>query len=315
MRRRPRVALIGAGVQGQTVHLPALSLVAELELVGIATSREETAAPIAAQHRVDGFVGYTEVVNREDIDAVILATPPAVLPMAARAALECGKHVFLETPGVENVEQARELASLAQQNELIVQVGYLLRYAESFDLLRSHANRSDAPRLFSYDYYGYLHHMYNLACYISGPVDRVLAAVSCSAGMMTMIRFTNRDIAVIIGRAIANSSVDTETVRVSTEDLFAEVDGRRRFRAFERMRPTEVHDWSIASARGVTFEPQVFAARFLESCGPAPQLRAFADAIETGRQPRSTLDDAAETQQLQALVNESAGRGSNGQQA
>ncbi len=63
-----------------------------------------------------GFDAYQQVINT-DVDMIILATPPVFRPMHLRAAIEAGKHVFMEKPvavdpaGVRSVFESADLAA------------------------------------------------------------------------------------------------------------------------------------------------------------------------------------------------------------
>jgi predicted dehydrogenase len=298
------VGLIGVGFHARTVHIPALDVVGEMRLRAVATSREETARDAAERHRVQGYADYREVLDRTDIEAVIIATPPEMHQEICRAALQRGKHVFVESPGIPDVEGARAVLDMARQYRRVVQVGFLLRYSAPFDLLKANLDAQAAPRLFCYEYFPFLAHVYNLALYLSGPVERVIAATRDAAGRTATVRFHNGDTAVIIGRNLANCSVDIERVQVSTERFFAAVEGRRRVRVIANMQPVDVAEWSLASSAATTYAGQVFAERFLEHSGAAAQLRGFARAIRDGVAPRSTLEDAIETQLLAREIDE-----------
>jgi predicted dehydrogenase len=183
-------------------------------------------------------------------------------------------------------------------------VGFCTRYSTTFDLFREHLATVPPPRLFSYEYFPFLGHTYNLALYLSGAVDQIVAVTRGTTGSTATLRFNNGDTAVIIGRSIVNCSVDIESVRVSTPTFFGEVVGRRRVRVIRHMKPTPPGEWSVGSAGATTFEAQPFGARFLEIGGYAPQLRAFAAAVRGGATPRCTLQDAIDTVDLARRINE-----------
>src|SRR5262245_19509688 len=102
------IGLIGAGFHVQHVHIPSLDAVPELRPCAIATSRDETARAAEARYRVKGFADYREMLDRADIEAVIVATPSQLFDEVTRAALERGKHVLIETPAVGSIEAARD---------------------------------------------------------------------------------------------------------------------------------------------------------------------------------------------------------------
>ena len=296
------VGLIGAGYFAQAVHIPSLALLPELRWTALATSREETARPAGERWRVRAFADYRELLRKAEVEAVIVATPARHFEAIAGEAIERGKHVFLESPGVGGVEESRALREKAAAAGRVVQVGFCLRYAHAFTLLKEHSDGQASPRLWSFEYFPYLHHIYNLALYLAGPVARVLCATNDSAGRAAALRFRNGDTALILGRTLANCGLDLETARVSTPRFFASVEGRRRVRIVSGMEETPVASWSLERSPGTTYEAQPFAARFLEASGQLPQLRAFARAIRTGEPPHSGLADAQETCELAALI-------------
>jgi len=301
------VGLIGAGFHARHVHIPALDLVPELRLAAIATSREETAKNAAERYRVAGHSSYRELLARADIEAVVIASSTVTHVEITRAALEHGKHVLLETPGISNLAAARELQALAVGRRLVAQVGFLTRYSQSMDVLKARLDSQAPPRLFCYEYFPFLAHTYNLGLYFSGKWQHVLAATSDAAGSSATIRFHNGDIAVVLGRSIANCSHNIERVTVSTKSFYGSVEGRTRVRIIENMGPTGVERWSAASSGGTVHDPQPFAAQFLENTGAAPQLRGFAAAIRDGSPPRSTFADMIETHRLMDEIRRVAG--------
>jgi predicted dehydrogenase len=300
------IGLIGPGFHARTVHLPALATAPELRLVAVAASKESSMTEAAAHFRATGYVGHEALLDRADVEAVIIAAPAKTHDQITRAAIDRGKHVFVESPGVNAIDGAAANVALAAQKKLIVQVGFCTRHSTTFDLLREHLASIPPPRLFSYEYFPFLGHTYNLALYLSGAVDRVVAATGDASGSTTTLRFDSGDTAVIVGRSVGNCSIDIETVRVSTPTFFGEVVGRRRVRIIRDMKPTPPGAWSAATAGGTVFEAQPFGSRFLEIAGYAPQLRSFAAAVRGGETPRCSLQDAIDTAELARQIAEAA---------
>lgn len=122
---RIRVGLVGCGTHGSRalrdclksapgVELTALADVSEARL---AAARTALGTGLRAEHCFAGLQAYGELMALEDVDLVLLATPPAFRPEQFKEAVERGKHVALEAPvaicpaGVDLVvESARKAA-------------------------------------------------------------------------------------------------------------------------------------------------------------------------------------------------------------
>src|ERR1700704_3921932 len=93
------VAIIGCGGITLQNHLPGLALCPDVKVIALCdtnpasldAAREQTGVTIAS-------TDYTEIVNRDDVSAVIIATPNIMHPPIALAAIAHGKHVMCEKP-------------------------------------------------------------------------------------------------------------------------------------------------------------------------------------------------------------------------
>ena len=116
------IGIVGYGMIGR-VHainykeLPLLypGQLPEIDLVGVCTSREETAK--SAQQETGAGVWSTDVeefVNRDDIDVIDCSAPNQLHRDVALAALKAGKHVYCEKPLARSGDEARELYQAAR---------------------------------------------------------------------------------------------------------------------------------------------------------------------------------------------------------
>jgi predicted dehydrogenase len=102
-----RLGIVGSNY-GRTVQLPAFRLDPRCEIAALAGSDPARTAELARQSGVSqAFGDWTALIERGDIDAVAIATPPRLQPEIAIAALKRGKPVFIEKP------MAADLASAA----------------------------------------------------------------------------------------------------------------------------------------------------------------------------------------------------------
>ncbi len=96
-----RIGLIGAGNVGVNAHIPAMRANDGMELVAVADptpERLQAAADAAGLGPEALYVDWRELLGREDIDAVVVATPQRFRPEIVIATAKAGKHVLAEKP-------------------------------------------------------------------------------------------------------------------------------------------------------------------------------------------------------------------------
>jgi predicted dehydrogenase len=74
-------------------------------------------------HNCEGYLDYHEVLNRPDIDAVIVATPDHWHGKIALEAMAKGKDVYCEKPMVHTIAEARQLVNAVKETKRVLQVG------------------------------------------------------------------------------------------------------------------------------------------------------------------------------------------------
>lgn len=80
---------------------------------------------------------YRRLIDNKDIDAIIIsATPETTHYPMAKAALLAGKHVFLEKPIAQTLEEADELTDIARRNNLKFTIGYSQRFNAKYAYVR-----------------------------------------------------------------------------------------------------------------------------------------------------------------------------------
>ncbi len=90
---------------------------AGFEVAAVAASTAERARKAARSMRVpQAFAGWREIVESPEIEAVVIAVPPAAQPEIALAALARGKHVFCEKPLAPTLEMAGLMLEAARRS-------------------------------------------------------------------------------------------------------------------------------------------------------------------------------------------------------
>ena len=122
-----KVGLIGAGLQGKR-RAQAVKQSNDTELVIIADVAIDKAKLLAQEIECQATADWEEVVARQDIEAVIVCTPPSLHPPMCIAALNHGKHVLCEKPLARNSEEAKRIVDAACENDVKLKCGFNLRH-------------------------------------------------------------------------------------------------------------------------------------------------------------------------------------------
>jgi predicted dehydrogenase len=126
---KARLGLIGAGWWATSNHLPLLAARDDVELVGVCRlGREELKQVQTAFGFQYATEDYQDLLDRCELDAVIVASPHTLHYEHACAALEKGLHVLCEKPFTTQASHARELVRLAQEKNLHLLVPYGWNY-------------------------------------------------------------------------------------------------------------------------------------------------------------------------------------------
>ena len=92
-----------------------------------------------------------EVLTATDVDAVAVVTPVWTHFELAKAALENGKHVFVEKPFTSNTAQAEELINLAEQKNLTIMVDHTFLFTGAVRKIRELVDAGALGNLYYYD--------------------------------------------------------------------------------------------------------------------------------------------------------------------
>lgn len=143
-----RVGLVGCGGRGTGAAANSVESAPGIEIYAMGdlfedrldASREQLKEHIGDKLNVtddrafSGFDAYQHVINSE-VDYVILATPPGYRPLHLRAAVEAGKHVFMEKPAAVDpvgVRSVIESGEMARQKGLSIVAGTQYRRQPSY---------------------------------------------------------------------------------------------------------------------------------------------------------------------------------------
>lgn len=129
-----KIGVLGAGHLGK-IHLKLAHQSEKLDLVGFFDPNEENAKKVAEEFGYRSFESIEELINHVDI--VDIVTPTLSHYECAKLAITAGKHIFLEKPIANSVQQAEEIIALAKQYNVKGQVGHVERFNPAYKAVKS----------------------------------------------------------------------------------------------------------------------------------------------------------------------------------
>lgn len=136
MRLITRVGLVGCGEIGK-LRAAAIKRSPELELVAVSDLDPGRARTVSASYGGAVVADWRELVQLDDLDAVVISTPPHLHAEMCIEALEAGKHVLSEKPLARTAEECREILAVAERCNRFVATGFNYRFYPSIEKARA----------------------------------------------------------------------------------------------------------------------------------------------------------------------------------
>jgi predicted dehydrogenase len=119
-----RIGMVGAGANTRLRHVPGFRNIPGVELVGVVNRSRESSERAAAEFEIPRvFDSWQELVDDDEIDAVMIGTWPNMHCEVTCRALEAGKHVMTEARMARTAAEARQMLACSEEHpELITQI-------------------------------------------------------------------------------------------------------------------------------------------------------------------------------------------------
>lgn len=305
-----KVGVLGAGHLGK-IHLRLLNQSEKYELVGFYDAFEENANKVAAEFGYKKFDSIAELIAA--VDVVDIVTPTMQHFECAKQVIEAGKHIFIEKPISNTVEEAEEIIALAKKHNVKGQVGHVERFNPAFTAVKDKINNPmfiETHRLAEFNPRGtdvpvvldlMIHDIDAILSVVKSKVKSVnasgVAVISDSPDISNArIEFENGCVANITSSRISMKNMRKS--RFFQKDAYISVDYLDKVCEVVRMKDApEVpgdFDMILQNAEGVKKQiyfdnPQVDANNAI-----LDELETFADAINNNTTPIVTLEDGTE---------------------
>lgn len=305
-----KVGVLGAGHLGK-IHLRLLNQSEKYELVGFYDAFEENANKVAAEFGYKKFDSIAELIAA--VDVIDIVTPTMQHFECAKQVIEAGKHIFIEKPISNTVEEAEEIIALAKKHNVKGQVGHVERFNPAFTAVKDKINNPmfiETHRLAEFNPRGtdvpvvldlMIHDIDAILSVVKSKVKSVnasgVAVISDSPDISNArIEFENGCVANITSSRISMKNMRKS--RFFQKDAYISVDYLDKVCEVVRMKDApEVpgdFDMILQNAEGVKKQiyfdnPQVDANNAI-----LDELETFADAINNNTTPIVTLEDGTE---------------------
>ncbi len=124
-----KIGILGAGHLGK-IHIRLLKEIEKYQVIGFYDTNIEAAKVVSKELGVKFFESFEELV--EQVDALDIVTPTITHFDCASKAIKKSKHVFIEKPITNTIEEAKILIGLSKEANVKVQVGHVERFNPAF---------------------------------------------------------------------------------------------------------------------------------------------------------------------------------------
>jgi len=301
-----RVGVIGHGYWGPNVarnisRLDSFSLAAICD-----RDPARLRAALEAFPRAQFTTNCRELITSPNLDAIAVITPVWTHFELAKAALENGKHVFVEKPFTANTSQAEELIELAERKKLLIMVDHTFLYTGAVKKIRQFVDDGTLGELYYYDStrvnLGLFQHDINVAWDLAphdlSIMDHVIARKP-EAIVATGEKHLNGNVDVAFitvyfpGKVIAHinvnwmSPVKVRTTLIGGEKrmlVWNDLEADEKIKVYDKgihmQNGSEIYELLVSYRSGDMWAPKVDQTEALRA-----ELIEFADCIATNRVP------------------------------
>ena len=135
---KTKIGIVGLGGIAQLVHLPNLNKMNNAVVTSVAEINKNRLNTIADKFNIqERYTDYNELLEKSDVEAVVVATPTSTHKEVAIACLKAKKDILVEKPLARTYAEAKLIIDAAKRNKKKIMVGMNLRYRPDAMLLRS----------------------------------------------------------------------------------------------------------------------------------------------------------------------------------
>jgi predicted dehydrogenase len=139
-----RVAVIGLAGVG-AVHVDRWSAVPDARLVSVCDIVPKIAQEVASKYGVKAFASAEEMLDKEDLTAISICTPPKSHLELTRMAAERGVHLLCEKPMASSISDCQAMIDVCKARRVVLQIGHKKRFLPPLVRLKELAEGQFGP--------------------------------------------------------------------------------------------------------------------------------------------------------------------------
>ncbi len=305
-----KIGVLGAGHLGK-IHLRLLNESLKYKLVGFYDPSKENAEKVSAEFGYKSFDSIIDLISA--VDVVDIVTPTLSHYHCAVEAVKAGKHIFLEKPISNTVEEAEHIIELAKEYNVKGQVGHVERFNHAFKAVKDKIHNPmfiETHRLAEFNPRGtdvpvvldlMIHDIDAILSVVKSPVKNIhatgTAVISDSPDIANArIEFENGCVANVTSSRISMKNM--RKARFFQKDAYISVDYLDKICEVVKMKDApEVpgdFDLILQNAEGVKKQIYFDNPSVESNNAILDELETFADAINNNTTPIVTLEDGTE---------------------
>ena len=306
------VGVVGVGRMGRRHAENLRSFIPDARLIAVADVDREAVRRLAVDLEIEHYYDTVEaLVQRKDVDAVVIASPSKFHLSAVQTAAAAGKHILCEKPLALTIEGVDSAIAAARDANVLLQVGFMRRYDPAYAdaykrigageigtpiIFRSIGRDREPPPLSFYKsgsgtlFLDSSIHEFDLARWLMKDEVEEVHAFGGTLACPELVQFGELDAGIVNLRFSRGAIGNVESFRQSRYgyDIYTEVVGSKGTLRIGYLRQTAM---TVLTSDGVTHDVvSQFLVRFAEAY--LNELRDFVRAVLTSSPPGVTGEDA-----------------------
>lgn len=313
-----KAGVLGAGHLGK-IHLRLLKQSDKYELVGFFDTDAEIGKKISDEFGYTYFDSLDKLIDA--VDVVDIVTPTLSHFECAKKAIAKGKHIFIEKPITNTVEEAETIRTLLAENNVKGQVGHVERFNPAFTAVKDNINNPmfiECHRLAEFNPRGtdvpvvldlMIHDIDIILSVVKSSVKNISASgvsvISDTPDIANArIEFTNGCVANLTASRISLKNM--RKTRFFQKDAYISVDFLEKKCEVVKMKdaPEQPGDFDmiLQNAEGVSKQIYFDNPEVSNNNAILDELETFADAINNNTKPVVTLHDGTEALRVATMI-------------